>query len=115
MRFPLYRSGNDDTPVAWWEILCAPVVVPILLLGFAAIAVLSIPATLLYPERKVIQSIDEDTAEGRELLAQLNRQESQTPFWRRLAAAPLILVVVVVTVPVLTVYDMLFGWGRRNP
>jgi hypothetical protein len=112
MRFPLVRSGNDGTPVTWWEICSAPVVVPILLAGLTAVAILSLPIALLYPERKLAATFDESTPEGRELIAKFNRREARTPFWKRLAAAPLVLIVAVVAIPVLTLYDLVCGPWR---
>src|SRR4051794_21512681 len=50
MRIPLVRSGRDDTPIAWWEWLFAPVMMPLFivaLLVLAGLSVLALPFLLL--------------------------------------------------------------------
>jgi hypothetical protein len=44
MRFPLVRSGKDDSPIARWEWFFAPVIMPPLLVGLAVLAGLSVLA-----------------------------------------------------------------------
>lgn len=55
MRLPLVRSGDDDSPTAWWEWLFAPVMVPAFFLFLFAMAVVSIPGSLVTKVRRRIQ------------------------------------------------------------
>jgi hypothetical protein len=48
MRIPLVRSGGDDTPIAWWEWLFAPVLMPVFFLFLLVAAVVSVPLEFLY-------------------------------------------------------------------
>jgi hypothetical protein len=43
MRLPLVRSGDDETPIAWWEWLSAPIMMPLFVLVLLIMAVVSIP------------------------------------------------------------------------
>ncbi|MGA2498163.1 MAG: hypothetical protein ABSH20_10500 [Tepidisphaeraceae bacterium] len=43
MRIPLTRSAGDETPIAWWEYLFAPIIMPLFLLFLLFAAVVSIP------------------------------------------------------------------------
>lgn len=43
MPIPLIRSGNDETPLAWWEWLFAPVVMPLIFVTLLILAVVALP------------------------------------------------------------------------
>jgi hypothetical protein len=48
MRMPLVRRGDDNTPIAWWEWLFAPILMPLFLVWMVLLAVLSFPVGLVY-------------------------------------------------------------------
>lgn len=43
MRIPFIRTENDKTPLAWWEYLLAPVVIPAVIAALLALGVASVP------------------------------------------------------------------------
>lgn len=48
MRIPLTRAGGDETPIAWWEWLFAPIMMPLFFVFLLVMAVVSIPVELVY-------------------------------------------------------------------
>ncbi|HKB41650.1 MAG TPA: hypothetical protein VKD72_34820 [Gemmataceae bacterium] len=46
MRFPLVRSGDNDSPIAWWEWLFAPLLMPLFLVLLLLMVVVSVPIEL---------------------------------------------------------------------
>ena len=51
LRIPLVRFGKDDTAIAPWEWVFAPVMLPVLLVVLLVGTALRIPYRWLYPER----------------------------------------------------------------
>lgn len=82
MRIPLIRSGRDNTPIAWWEWLFAPLVWTILLTLLFVLAGLSIPYFMLYPERHA-HELDFGTPRQQETMRRYRRFAAQVSFWRR--------------------------------
>ena len=109
MRIPLLRSGGDETPVAWWELCCAPLVVPIFFIALAGIAIVSLPIALLYPER-TMTSLDFGTPDEQKQVAEWRRKVTETtPFYQRVIGAFFALVVL----PFVIVKDALsFSWRK---
>jgi hypothetical protein len=52
MRMPLVRSGGDETPIAWWEWLFAPLLMPLFFVALLVLAVVSIPVEFVYRVRQ---------------------------------------------------------------
>jgi hypothetical protein len=52
MRIPLFRSGGDETPYAWWEWLFAPIMMPLFFIVLFVLAVASIPVEFVYRLRQ---------------------------------------------------------------
>jgi hypothetical protein len=48
VRLPLIRFGNDETPIAWWEWLFVPLMVPLFFVGLLCMSVVSVPVELAY-------------------------------------------------------------------
>jgi hypothetical protein len=47
MRFPILRRGNDESPIAWWEWLFAPLLYPATMLLFLLAGILAIPFAIV--------------------------------------------------------------------
>jgi len=43
LRIPLIRSGDDETPIRWWEWLFAPAIMPLIFILLLFASVLSVP------------------------------------------------------------------------
>jgi hypothetical protein len=86
VRLPLIRFGRDDRPIAWWEWLFLPVLMPTVgaLLGIAA--VLSVPYFVVYPDHHA-HEYDFGTERQRELMRRYRRFASRVSFWRRCGRA----------------------------
>ena len=71
MRFPLAKSRGDTRPIADWEWLFAPVVVPFFLLALLVLGVVLTPYWWLYPERhmQLADGPDAPSEQKRELAA----------------------------------------------
>jgi hypothetical protein len=86
MRLPLCRFNGDQTPVAWWEWIFAPIVmlflIPLLLLG----AILSIPYYTLYPERHA-HEYDLGTGRQRELMRRYRSRAARVTLPQRIGWA----------------------------
>ncbi len=52
MRVPLVRFGDDERPFAWWELLFIPVMLPLIFISLLVLAVLSVPAEVVYGLRQ---------------------------------------------------------------
>ncbi len=52
MRFPLVRTGSDESPIAWWEWLFAPVILPLFFIFLSVMAVVSVPLEFVYRLRQ---------------------------------------------------------------
>jgi hypothetical protein len=79
---PLIRFGNDERPLAWWEWLFFPIVLPLVMLLLSIAALLSIPYFALYPDRHAT-SYDFGTEEQQEVMRRYRRFTSRVPLWRR--------------------------------
>jgi hypothetical protein len=52
MRIPLVRSGGDETPIAWWEWLFAPIMMPLFFIFLLVMAIVSVPVEFVYRLRQ---------------------------------------------------------------
>lgn len=52
MRIPLVRSGSDETPIAWWEWLFAPILMPLFFIFLLVMAIVSVPVEFVYRLRQ---------------------------------------------------------------
>jgi hypothetical protein len=52
MRIPLYRSGGDETPIAWWEWLFVPIMTPLGIVFLLVAAVVSVPVEFVWRLRQ---------------------------------------------------------------
>jgi hypothetical protein len=82
---PLIRSVGDDTPIAWWEWLFAPLAplvwvttIPLLFV----LAGLSIPYFMVYSDRHVTV-YDFGTERQLEIIRRYRRYTARVSFWRR--------------------------------
>lgn len=82
MRIPIIRFGSDETPIAWWEWLFAPLVYAALLAMALPVAAVSIALAVLYPERHY-NKLDRGTPREQELVRRYRRFASQVSVWRR--------------------------------
>jgi hypothetical protein len=82
VRIPLIRSGRDNTPIAWWEWLFAPLVWTALLTLLLVLGVPSIPYYTLYPECHA-HMLDYGTERQREVMRRYRRFAARVSFWRR--------------------------------
>jgi hypothetical protein len=48
----LIRFGDDETPIAWWEWLFAPIMMPLIFLFMLVMAVVSVPVEFVYRLRQ---------------------------------------------------------------
>ena len=82
LRVPLIRFGGDDSPIAWWEWLFAPLVwvitIPLLFLA----GVLSIPYSVVYPDHHA-HEYDFGTERQQAVVRRYRRLTSRVSFWRR--------------------------------
>ncbi len=60
MRLPLARFRGDKRPIADWEWMFAPIMVPLFLLFLLGLLVVSTPYWWLYPERHMQVADDPD-------------------------------------------------------
>ncbi|MGL6072993.1 MAG: hypothetical protein ACRC8S_02405 [Fimbriiglobus sp.] len=49
---PLVRSGGDESPIAWWEWLFAPIMMPLFIIFLLVMAVVSVPLEFVYRLRQ---------------------------------------------------------------
>ena len=52
MRIPLARFGSDETPIAWWEWLFAPIMIPLFFVFLLVAALVSVPLEFVYRLRQ---------------------------------------------------------------
>ena len=52
MRIPLIRSGGDETLIAWWEWLFAPIMMPLFFSILLVMAAASVPVMFVYRRRE---------------------------------------------------------------
>jgi hypothetical protein len=80
----LIRSIADESPIAWWEWLFAPLVWAISIPLLFVAAGLSIPYFMVYPDRHA-HVYDFGTKRERELMSRYRRFTSRISVWRRLS------------------------------
>lgn len=52
MWIPLVRSRGDESPIAWWEWLFAPIIMPMFFIFLSVMAVVSVPVEFVYRLRQ---------------------------------------------------------------
>lgn len=89
MRFPILRFGEDTTPITKWELLFAPLVIPLFFLGFFALVVLSVPYYAIFPENHARQydfGTDREKRVAQRWRQFVRRQPLGKRWWRRFRA-----------------------------
>jgi hypothetical protein len=84
MRIPIVRGCGNDSPIAWWEWLFAPIVYPLFIVWIVLMAIISVPYFWLYPENHM-NCIDLDgTDEEMRQLADYRAYRARIGLLRRL-------------------------------
>lgn len=52
MRIPLVRFGGDESPIARWEWLFAPIMLPLFFIFLLILAIVTIPVEFVYRRRQ---------------------------------------------------------------